>query len=413
MSLIKHGVLNLAGNFIPALVSLPAYGYLARTLGVESFGIYTLAIIVVGYAGIFDAGLTRAIVRDIAMYRLDEVEQKKIIACGSASILFLGFIAMSIMISLAPFIVELLNVSIERQNEAIIAISVLALAIPIFLLNQVLLSILEGNEKFLQLNIQRSLGSVFVAGIPVVFVYIDQGILFAVVGLFIARVITLIISMMMLKNFIFSAGIKFNKAVFKRLISFGGWSALSGIISPVMVYFDRFILANILGAKYVAFYSAPAELISRGLIVPGAFAGSIFPKLVNAVDENERSKLKFRAYKIVLLICGTGTLVGYFAAKSVMVLWMGEAFSGDPVLVLKVLLVGFFFNSLSQISFSDIQAKGRSKITAMVHMLEIIPYLIALYLLINLYGVVGAAIAWSGRLVFEFFLFFLLSEKTQ
>lgn len=76
MSLIRHSILNLAGNFIPALVSLPAYGYLARALGVESFGIYTLAIIIIGYAGVFDVGLTRAVIREIALFREDKEEQK-------------------------------------------------------------------------------------------------------------------------------------------------------------------------------------------------------------------------------------------------------------------------------------------------------------------------------------------------
>ena len=69
MSLIKHSALNLAGNFIPALVTLPAYGYLARALGVESFGIYTLAIIVIGYSGIFDAVTT--IVSSVAVLSVD------------------------------------------------------------------------------------------------------------------------------------------------------------------------------------------------------------------------------------------------------------------------------------------------------------------------------------------------------
>ncbi|MFM5038896.1 flippase [Aeromonas veronii] len=413
MSLVKHSILNLGGNFIPAIVTLPAYGYLARALGVESFSIYTLAIIVIGYAGIFDAGLTRAVIREIALYRTDKIEQKKIISCGTVSILSFGVVAMSFMAISAPLIIDTLNVTVVMKAEAISAVSILALSIPIFLLNQIWLSILEGNENFLQLNVQRSIGSIFIAGMPVLFVTLKSGIFSAVLGLFVARIIALVISGIMVKDEIISAGLKFDKLVFKRLISFGGWSALTGIISPVMVYFDRFILANMLGAKYVALYSMPAELITKGLIIPGAFVGSLFPKLINEKNENERKKLKYRAYKIIFSICGAGVLLGCFLAEKVMVLWMGDEFKGTPVIVLKILLVGFFFNSIAQVAFSDIQAKGKSKITATVHLIEVLPYLTILYFLINSYGVVGAAIAWSLRLTCESFCFIFISEKLK
>lgn len=411
MSLVKHSMLNLCGNFIPAIVTLPAYGYLARALGIESFSIYTLAVIVIGYAGIFDAGLTRAVIREIALYRTDKAEQKKIISCGTVSILLFGVVAMSFMAVSAPLIVDALNITVAMQPEAISAISILALSIPIFLLNQVWLSILEGNEHFLQLNMQRSIGSIFIAGVPVILVTLKPGIFSAVLGLFIARIIALVISGVMVKDEITGAGLKFDKLVFKRLISFGGWSALTGIISPVMVYFDRFILANMLGAKHVALYSMPAELITKGLIIPGAFVGSLFPKLVNEKNEINRRKLKYRAYKIVFSICSVGALLGYVLAEKVMVIWMGDEFRGTPVIVLRILLIGFFFNSIAQVAFSDIQAKGKSRITATVHMIEIMPYLIVLYFLINSYGVVGAAIAWSLRLTLESFCFLFISER--
>lgn len=402
MSLIKHSVLNLAGNFIPAIVSLPAYGYLARALGVESFGIYTLAIIVIGYAGIFDAGLTRSVIREIALYRADKAERRKIVACGTISIIFFGIVAMVIMAISAHLIVSYLNVSIEKQSEAINAILLLALSIPIFLLNQIWLSILEGNEDFLLLNIQRAIGSFFVAGIPVILVFFERGILSAIIGLFIARFIILIVSAFMVRSEIIDAGLKFDLVVFKRLISFGGWSALTGIISPVMVYFDRFILSNILGVKYVAFYSAPADLVSRGLLIPGAIARSIFPKLAVAKNEHDKEKLRHLAYKILIIICGTGAIAGVLLADIVMTTWMGDAFSGEPVLVLRILLIGFFFNSLAQIPFSDIQAAGKSKITAVIHLIEILPYLTLLYFLIDRFGVTGAAIAWTSRVTIDF-----------
>lgn len=77
MSLIKNSFLNIVGYVVPTLVAIPALGYLARSLGAERFGIFTLAMALVGYAGIFDAGMTRAVIREIAIYRNDFLEKNE------------------------------------------------------------------------------------------------------------------------------------------------------------------------------------------------------------------------------------------------------------------------------------------------------------------------------------------------
>ncbi|MCV5410012.1 flippase, partial [Escherichia coli] len=50
MSLIKNSFLNIVGYVVPTLVAIPALGYLARSLGAERFGIFTLAMALVVYA---------------------------------------------------------------------------------------------------------------------------------------------------------------------------------------------------------------------------------------------------------------------------------------------------------------------------------------------------------------------------
>ncbi|EFE7629566.1 O18ab/O18ac family O-antigen flippase, partial [Escherichia coli] len=53
MSLIKNSFWNLCGYVLPAIVTLPALGIMGRKLGPELFGVFTLALAVVGYASIF------------------------------------------------------------------------------------------------------------------------------------------------------------------------------------------------------------------------------------------------------------------------------------------------------------------------------------------------------------------------
>nr|WP_308437819.1 oligosaccharide flippase family protein [Acinetobacter seifertii] len=78
MSLIRNSVYNIAGFAIPTLIAIPTLGILARQLGVEKFGLFTLAFAIVGYASIFDGGITRAVIREIAIFRDKKEEQKKL-----------------------------------------------------------------------------------------------------------------------------------------------------------------------------------------------------------------------------------------------------------------------------------------------------------------------------------------------
>ena len=93
MSLIKNSVWNLGGFIIPTLIAIPSLGLLARYLGTEKFGLFTLAFAIVGYASIFDAGLTRAVIREIAINRNSAEEQRKIMSTSTVSIGVLGCVA--------------------------------------------------------------------------------------------------------------------------------------------------------------------------------------------------------------------------------------------------------------------------------------------------------------------------------
>ncbi|HFK3157043.1 TPA: oligosaccharide flippase family protein, partial [Citrobacter sedlakii] len=92
MSVIKNSLWNVAGYIIPAIITVPALGILGRVLGAETFGIFTLAMAIVGYASIFDVGLSRAVIREIALFRNDNEEKRKIIFTATLLVMVMGVI---------------------------------------------------------------------------------------------------------------------------------------------------------------------------------------------------------------------------------------------------------------------------------------------------------------------------------
>ena len=410
MSLVKNSAYNIAGFAIPTLIAIPALGFLARNLGIENFGLFTLAFAIIGYASVFDGGISRAVIREIAIHRNDEDEQRKIISTSGVVISFLSLIASVLLFLISENLVNLLNVSTENKNETIIAFKILAAVIPIFLLNQVWLAYLEGHERFINLNIQKIISNSLIALLPVLFCLYEVSLIYAILGLVVGRYLSFFITLIVCNKIIFGSGLTFHKSIFKRLISFGGWITLSNLISPIMVYFDRFIISNLIGATKVATYTAPAEFTSKLLNVPFALSKALFPKISYANDENERKKLIKLSYLLILIICLPLASFIFFFSEELITLWLGENFKGITVSVLQILLIGFIFNALAQVPYSLLQARGYSRTTALIHVAEIIPYIMILYYLVVNFNILGAAIAWTIRVFFDFILMYCFSK---
>lgn len=411
MSLIKNSFYNLAGFAIPTLIAVPALGYLARTIGVEAFGIFTLAFAIVGYASIFDAGLSRAVIREISIYRDDLSEQQKIIATAGIVVLILGIIAALLLLLTTPHLTTLLKISADMSSEVKQSFVLLAFIIPVYLLNQVWLAWLEGHEQFININVQRSVSNSAIAGLPALCCFYQASLKSAIIGLVLGRIISFVITCIICRKIILGSGIKFSKITFIRLIQFGGWLTISNVISPMMVYFDRFVVSNLLGAGKVAYYTAPSEGVGRLLNIPAALARALFPKLSYAQTVEERVRLEKQSFLLMSAACIPIVIFCLLFAKWLMTMWMGEELGTHSATILQVLIIGFYFNAVAQIPYSLIQAAGKAKLTAFIHLIEIIPYLVVLYVLTLHYGLLGTAIAWSGRVAIDALLLKIVSNK--
>jgi len=92
-------------------------------------------------------------------------------------------------------------------------------------------------------------------------------------------------------------------------------------------------------------------------------------------------------------------------------LWMGSDFADHSAGVLQGLGVGVFAGSVGVVFYAVVQGAGRPDLTAKLHVIESIPYVLALWFLIGRYGIVGAAVAWTGRILAELPLLFWLTGR--
>ena len=68
----------------------------------------------------------------------------------------------------------------------------------------------------------------------------------------------------------------------------------------------------------------------------------------------------------------------------------------------QVILLGFWVNGFAKIPYAQLQARGRPDLVAKCHLAEALPYFGLLYLGLNALGLVGAAVAFSLRVLLDF-----------
>jgi O-antigen/teichoic acid export membrane protein len=405
--LVKNTVINALAFVIPGLIFIPAAAFLSRTLGVEQFGLLLLMYSIMGYSGIFDAGMTRAVIRKIAQSK-SIINEQCVMGTSIVAVLLLSIIPTALLFIFAKNIVQWLSVSEEHVNVGIQSIQLLSLIVPFYLFSAVAFAYLEGKEQFLKLSIFRATTGSVLAGAPALMVYYDGTLTDAVIGMFAARILTTIVAFVSLNQALRIKDLKFSRKMLIDLVSFGGWISLSNIISPLMAYMDRFFLSNVSGVGKAAFYIAPSELIEKLTVIPVSLSRVLFPffSRIGSHKHHEEKVLIGLGFFLIIIL-----LPIYYFSGHILDLWLGPPYGAESSSVLRILLCGFFFNALALIPFSAIQAKGLAKTTALLHLAEFVPYSLLLFYLIHEMGLIGAAFAWSIRVTIDFACLLYISKN--
>jgi len=196
----------------------------------------------------------------------------------------------------------------------------------------------------------------------------------------------------------------FDRAAVKRMLSFGGWLSLSNIVGTATIYCDRFLLGVCVGMAAVTSYAMPLDVIGKLQIIITSLCAVLFP-LMSRLDESASREFQTVYRGAVAIVLSLMTLIAtsaVLAVPVVMKLWLGTRTTFDSIFAAQVFLAGAVVQSAASIAWTALHARGRSDLTAWVHLGEFPLYAIALYFAASRYGVRGAALVWLGRGVVDF-----------
>ncbi len=418
---ISHVTWNLCGLAIPLVVAALTVPILLETLGHEKFGLIALAWGLIGYAGALDLGLGRALTQVVASLRGESRFEAipDTLATASRITLVTGLIAGALIAIFAMLGgSRMIRTESTSESEILLAILLLAVAMPAQAMSATYKGLNEAFMNFRAINLLRAaLGIINFAGPYAVSLFTTQ-LPWLVSTLVLSRLASLFIYKLLASQCLRDENLAqqtatYSPTIAKKLFLFGGWVTVSSVISPIMVQSDRFFIATMISATAVSAYVLPYEVVVQSLVIVGAVSTVIFPGLSQLMREQPDA---WRAYfgkwllRVSIIMAITCIAVA-FLIPIILPLWIGGNLHSQSIVIGQILCVGVFSNSIGSLFYSLIHASGRADLTAKIHLVEFPIYIGLLIFCIGKFGIMGAAIAWASRMIFDAMLLAKMSRK--
>jgi O-antigen/teichoic acid export membrane protein len=419
----RNAVWTLLSLGAPMLIALAAIPALIRTLGADRFGIVTLSWLLIGYCSLFDLGLGRALTRVVSEKFSGGPGDRDSSLPGTVwtalvMMALLGCAGGALFAAASGWLAHsVLKVPPALQSETGIALRWIAAAIPLVTLSAGLRGVLEARQRFGSLGIVRAIMGVLTFTGPLVAARLQGGLPGVVFTLTALRLVTLLAHAFLcyaLTPELFS-----DRTIRARtvgpLFRFGGWLTISGLISPLMVSMDRFLIGIFLSMTSVAYYATPFEIVTKLKVIPAAIATVLFPALSSSLSTDPaRARRLFSGslYAVLGVLTPLTILVVVFARPGLR-LWLGEDFAAHGYRPLQLLAIGVLINSAADVAVSLLHASGRPDVNAKLHMLEFVLYVPLVCWMIRAYGIDGAALAWVLRVTFDAALLFWMAGRSM
>lgn len=416
MSVKLNTAYNIAGGLIPTVAAIFAVPYLLEHLGNEKFGVLAIIWALIGYVNLFDLGVSRSLTYEVSkLNRSDRREVSDTILAGSTIAAGTGAIGAAIIcFGSEVFTTRWLNIGVSIRDDVFVSLVIISFAIVPVAINTAIRGALEGLDRFASANLNRSIVGTMMFLLPVLAIeFSDASLAAASLYLLAGRVILAFVSIGQVWKELTGAEYRHRPrqgSLFadiadkiRRLLRYGIWIAITGVVGPLMTSGDRFVIVKFVNAGLMPAYIIPQEGLQKLLLLPASLFGALFPRMSGNWDDDVL-KLFWKYYKMtavgMAVICAAAAVMSYPILKW----WISEEFAAQAYPISIVLCLGIWINSLSQAPYTLLHARGRPKITAIFHLIELVLYFALLIILLNLFGLIGAAYAWVLRVTLDLIL---------
>jgi O-antigen/teichoic acid export membrane protein len=417
--LARNAGFSLIGQVFTLLFAFIAVPLLVGGLGTARFGVLALAWAVIGYAQVFDLGIGRALTKLTAEAIGEErtADMAPYFWTALTSMVALGAVMGGIVALISPWLVtSALNVPPGLQRETLTTFYVLAASLPLAIGGAAVRAHLEAWQRFDLVNAVVVPAALITYLGPVAVLQFENSLPLVVLAVIASRVFSFSVNLF---NCLHTTPIlrrerRPRRRVLGRLLGVGGWVTAANVTNALMQASDRFLIGAFASLTAVAYFATPYEVVTRLWLVAFAVTGVFFPAfaLTLRTDPGRARVIFSGAMRFGFIALFPIVLVAVAFAGDALQLWLGPDFAEHSTTVLQLLAAGALFSSLNQIPFGMVQS-GRPDLTGKLALIELPIYLTVFIVLLQAFGVDGAAAAWALRAVLEGLVLLALAARVS
>ncbi|HEU20089.1 MAG TPA: flippase [Deltaproteobacteria bacterium] len=391
----KHTLITIATQCMNILLVLASSIVIARILGPEGQGIYSIAFLLPTFLVIFmNLGIGPASVFYIGKkkYPLQSI--------AGINIIF------SLAISSGAIIVGLIAIFLWGDHLFPgIKITYLLLGliiVPFQVFLSLLINILLGLQNIKKYNAVYLLRDAsFLCFIIILLLWFRLGIS--------AAIICLVLSVCFASVLAFCESVKeaegvvfvFDKPMFKDFLNYGSKVFLNNVISFLHLRLDVFLINLLLNPVAVGYYAIAVGLSERIWLISQSAGTVLFPRVTAETDEKKLRDFTPIVCRNILLFTSIIAVLLFFMSRWLIIMFFSEQYSSS-VLPFQILLIGTIAISGSRILANDLAGRGRLIENIYLSAFSVVINIIFNIILIPRIGIPGAALATTISYIITF-----------
>lgn len=396
---------GLGGNIIYYAVSYLFGILVARQIGAENYGLYTLGVSAVTLASLITvAGLDRGLMRYASISR--GKGQGSALRYLSLLALAIGGVV-SVSVAMVFWFFPQLVLSLLHwtdKEELLILLPIFGIVVPSMTLTGIAIA---GTQAFrtmryraLVTNIIQPLTKLVIA-LLLIFAF-GMDLMAPVLGFVIAQVLGAFLALFFLARLARTVPrrVQREQGLERKLLSFSAPLLLTNVVSYLNGRTELFVLGIFLAADMAGIYNAAARLAGLGLIVLTAFNAIFSPVISDLHNRSEFERLS-TLFKLVTRWMLAAAMPIFLAqmlfAPQIMSLFGPEFAEGAQAL--QVLSIGQIFNIATGGVGVMLIMSGYSHIAFLNSMVTVVVALALDFWLVPRYGLLGAAIAGAAVII--------------
>lgn len=411
---IKNSFFNLIQFFVPIILILLFTPVFIKKMGTASYGLWMLAISVLGFISMAEFGLNTAVSKFIAEFVTNDdfTDLSSVVSIATISYIALALILIIPLYLFSPELARLFKSSKSVSLEQVrVVIRIISLGFIPLLFKSGAMAIPIGLQKYQIPVAVTILNQILTYTFALLVVFVGGSVVDVVKSsvfvLTVSAIISLIIAFRMLKPFCIKINLHFSKIIAKRMFFFTLMSGISGIGTRIFSFADRIAVGSVLGLDAVAYYTVIVSIASKILQFSGVLTMSLMPAVSTWISSGSINKVKdyfFKSTKILVFFNLLLVMVVLIISKPFLTIWLGGEFTSLVLFPFRILVLIYAVISINSPAYHVLNGIGHPWVNALTAISGGLLTVFFIYFLGDKIGLIGVTLANIGY-VFTFYQF--------